>query len=82
MKERKARKVHWIFKQRREASKFFAPKIRYDKKYDILYIGWFPKKEYKFSIETKEDIVFDMHNNKDGVKGIEIFDFKRKFMKS
>lgn len=70
----------WIFKQRKMATKVFAPKVSYDKENDILYIVWFPETTCESSLETQNGFVFDITKN-DYVKGIEIFDFKQRFMK-
>lgn len=72
-------KDHWIKKQQKDVSKIFAPKVDYDKEYDILSIVWFPQLDCKYSLETTNGFVFDI-NEEENVKGIEIFDFKQRFM--
>lgn len=74
------KKEHWIIKQRKDVKKVFAPKVDYDKEHDILSIVWFPQLNCKYSLESSDDFVFDI-SEKEEVKGIEIFDFKKRFMK-
>lgn len=69
-------------KQRKDIDKIFFPKIDYDKKYDILYITWFPHFKVDYSLECGDNFVFDIaKNKKKDIKGIEIFDFKKRYMK-
>lgn len=74
------KKKSWIIKQRKEVSEIFNPKVDYDKEYDILSITWFPKADCKYSLETQNGFVFDL-TKKDFVKGVEIFNFKQRFIK-
>lgn len=74
------KKQPWFIKQRKDVQKVFSPKVDYDKENDILYITWFPQLDCKYSLETEKDIVFDISDEEE-VKGIEIFDFKKRFMK-
>lgn len=74
------KKQHWAIKQQKDVKKIFAPKVHYDKQSDILYITWLPKYKYKDSLESSDGFVFDISEDED-VKGIEIFDFKKRFMK-
>ena len=79
-KEKSAKIKHWFLKQRRDAQTIFAPKVDYDNEYDILYITWFPKARCKYSVETESDFIFDL-TEKDYIKGVEIIDFKKRFLK-
>jgi len=76
----KKKKEHWIIKQRKDVQKVFRPMVDYDKEYDILYITWFPQLDIKYSLESSNDFIFDIYD-RDEVKGIEIMDFKKRFMK-
>lgn len=81
MTEKKSKKVeHWIIKQRKDVKKVFAPKVDYDNEYDILYITWLPQIKCKYSLESEDDFVFDINEDEE-VKGIEIMDFKKRFLK-
>jgi uncharacterized protein YuzE len=73
-------KEHWILKQMRDVKKVFAPMVDYDKEYDILYITWFPQLKCKYSLESSDDFIFDITKEEE-VKGVEIMDFKKRFMK-
>jgi uncharacterized protein YuzE len=77
--EQTKHKINWIFKQQRDVQKVFSPIIDYDREYDILYITWFPQLKCTYSLETLNDIIFDLTQD-DQIKGIEIMDFKRRFM--
>lgn len=79
-KEKSAKIKHWFLKQRKEAEEIFAPKVYYDNEYDILYITWFPNIKCKYSMETESDFIFDL-TDKDYIKGVEIIDFKTRFLK-
>jgi len=68
---------NWILKQQKDVRKVYDPKINYDKEHDILSITWFPQLNVKYSLETDNGFVFDI-SEQDEVKGIEIFDFKKK----
>lgn len=77
----------WIEAQQKNVTKIFAPSIDYDSEFDILSIRWLPQWDVEYSLETNNGIVFDIGkfekkkgNNKE-VIGLEIFDFKRKYMK-
>ena len=74
------KKEHWIIKQRKDVQKVFRPIVDYNKEYDILYITWFPQLDVKYSLESSNDFIFDI-SDRDEVKGIEIMDFKKRFMK-
>lgn len=71
----------WIKKQMKDVKKVFSPKVDYDEKYDILYIFWLPQQGCKYSLESEDGFVFDI-SEQDEVKGVEIFDFKKRFMKN
>lgn len=72
---------HWIIQQRKDVGKIFAPDIDYNEEYDILYITWFPQLKVKYSLESVDDFVFDISEQNE-VKGIEIMDFKKRFIKN
>ena len=74
------KKEHWIIKQRKDVQKVFRPIVDYNKEDDILYITWFPQLDVKYSLESSIDFIFDI-SDRDEVKGIEIMDFKKRFMK-
>ena len=72
-------KKHWTQKQMEDADKVFAPKILYDKEYDILSIFWFPQLDYDSSIETTDGFIFDISKKpEEEIKGIEIHNFMSK----
>jgi hypothetical protein len=77
---KKKSKTEWIREQRKFVSKIFAPKVFYDKEFDILSLCWFPAQKYDFSLETLDDIIFDVSADKD-IKGIQIINFKKRFLK-
>ena len=66
-----------IKKAQIENQRFFSPTIFYNEDYDILSIIWCPQHKVKESIETKNGFVFDL-DSQNRVKGLEIFDFKKK----
>lgn len=73
------RKGIWIKKQQKDVKKVFAPKIDYDKEFDILYIRWFPQFKYIHSLETDNGIIFDISEKPEQeVIGIQIMDFMKK----
>lgn len=72
-------KTHWIKKQQKDVSKVFKPKVDYNRQDDVLYITWLPQIKCKYSLETTNGFVFDI-NEQDNVKGVEIFDFKKRFI--
>jgi uncharacterized protein YuzE len=72
---------HWIIKQRKDIEKIFAPNIDYNEEYDTLWITWFPQLKVKYSLESSDDIIFDISEQEE-VKGIEIMDFKKRFLKN
>jgi uncharacterized protein YuzE len=81
IEKKKAKNIrHWITQQQKDAQKIFAPKVDYDKEFDILYITWFPQARCKYSMETESDFIFDLTDN-DYIKGVEIMDFKKRFLK-
>jgi len=69
-----------VIKQQKDVRKIFQPKVDYDKENDILFITWFPQVDCKFSLETDNGFVFDV-DEQENIKGVEIFDFKKRFMK-
>lgn len=75
------KKEPWFNKQKKDVDKIFSPKVDYDKKYDILYITWFPQLDCEYSLESSDDFVFDISKGDKQVKGIEIVNFKKRFMK-
>ena len=78
--DKSAKIRHWIIQQKKDVQKMFAPQVDYDKEYDILYITWFPKLRCKYSMECESDFIFDLTDN-DYIKGVEIMDFKKRFLK-
>jgi len=81
IEKNKAKKIRdWITQQQKDVQKIFAPKVYYDPEYDICYITWFPQARYKYSLESADDFVFDMTDN-EYVKGVEIMNFKERFLK-
>ena len=79
-KKLKKSKTDWIIQQRKDVSKVFAPRICYDEEYDILSITWFPQLNCIFSLETNDDIIFDISEGEKQVKGIQIINFKKRFL--
>ena len=79
-KEKSAKIKHWFIQQRKDAQELFAPEVYYDNEYDTLYITWLPKLKCKYSIDTESDFIFDI-TEKDYIKGVEIMDFKTRFLK-
>lgn len=70
---------NWIRKQQKDVGKVFAPKMHYDKEFDIFCITWCPQFKVKYSLETEDGFVFDMARHKqEEVVGIEIMDFMKK----
>lgn len=69
-----------IKKQQKDVSKFYAPKIDYDKENDILSICWLGQHPVTFSLESEEGYVFDIsrQGKEELVVGVEVFDFQEK----
>ena len=71
-------KLNWLEKQKKDVKKVFAPKLHYDKEYDILYITWLPDLKCDFSLETGTGFLFDISEKPEQqVKGVEIYDFMK-----
>jgi len=79
-KKPKKSKTAWIIRQRKDVGKVFAPRIHYNKDFDVLHITWFPQLNCAFSLETDNNIIFDISEGEKQVKGIEIIDFKKRFL--
>lgn len=78
---KKDKKENWYTKQKKDVSKIFVPKVDYDEENDILYITWFPQLDCEYSLETLNGFIFDISKGDKQVKGVEIMDFKKRFMK-
>jgi len=80
-KGKSAKMLQWFNKQRKDVGRVFAPAVDYDADNDLLYIAWLPQLKCKFSLESDNGFIFDITEKGEEVKGVEIFDFKRRFLK-
>jgi uncharacterized protein YuzE len=79
-KRQKNRKApNWIAKQKKDVTMIFKPSIDYSKEFDCLYITWLPQLKCQSSLETDDEIIFDISEKPhEEIIGIEIMDFSKR----